>query len=43
MQDNTNKKSFAMEILSDLKRDNTTLKILLGISILVNVLIVLFK
>lgn len=38
-----NKKSFAMEIMQDLKRDNTTLKILLGISIIVNVLIVILK
>lgn len=35
--------SLAMEILHDLKVENKTLKILLGISILVNVLIAIIK
>lgn len=35
--------SLAMEILHDLKVENMTLKILLGISILVNVLIAIIK
>jgi hypothetical protein len=34
------KRSFAMEILHDQKVENTTIKILLGISILVNIVIV---
>jgi hypothetical protein len=34
------KSSFAMEILHDQKVENTTIKILLGISILVNIVIV---
>ena len=32
-------KSLASEVLSDLKGENTTLKVLLGISILTNILI----
>ena len=32
-------KSLASEVLSDLKKENTTLKVLLGISILTNILI----
>lgn len=35
--------SLASEILHDLKIENTTLKVLLGISILVNVLIAIIK
>lgn len=34
-------KSLATEILGDLKRENKSLKVLLGISIIVNVLIAL--
>lgn len=36
-----NGKSLALEILQDLKRDNKTLKVLLTISILVNIAIAL--
>lgn len=35
--------SLAMEILHDLKVENTTLKVLLGLSIIVNVLIAIIK
>lgn len=35
--------SLAWEILHDYKKENTTLKVLLGISILVNVLIAFIK
>ena len=35
--------SIAWEIIHDLKIENTTLKVLLGISILVNVLIAIIK
>ena len=38
-----NKKSFAMEMMQDLKRDNRFLKVLLGISIIANIILVLFK
>lgn len=50
VQDETNdikkqvkERSLAMEILHDYKVQNNTLKILLGISILVNVLIAIIK
>jgi len=36
-------KSLAVEIIQDLKRDNKILKILLAISILVNIAIVIIK
>lgn len=35
--------SLAMEIIHDLKVENKTIKVLLGISILVNVLIAIIK
>lgn len=36
-------KSLALEILSDLKRENKTIKILLALSIIANVIIVILK
>lgn len=36
-------KSLAVEIIQDLKRDNKILKILLAISILINIAIVIIK
>ncbi len=38
-----NYKSLAMEILSDYKKQNTSLKILLGLSIICNVIIAIIK
>lgn len=36
-------KSLAYEILKDYKTENTTLKVLLGLSIIVNIIIILLK
>jgi hypothetical protein len=41
IEQEVHKNSIAMEILHDQKVENTTIKILLGISILVNIVIVL--
>ena len=43
VKEQVKERSLAMEILHDLKVENMTLKILLGISILVNVLIAIIK
>lgn len=40
LEKEVSKRSLAMEILHDQKVENTTIKILLGISILVNIVIV---
>lgn len=41
IEQEVHKNSIAMEILHDQKVENTTIKVLLGISILVNIVIVL--
>lgn len=40
IKDTQNNKSFASEMLKDLKQENKTIKVLLGLSILANILIV---
>lgn len=41
LRKNNKNHSLAWEIMTDLKRDNLTLKVLLGLSILANILIVI--